>query len=170
MRDLRKHASLEYNELYIEEQNQLNENGILLADSKNRQKRKKRQKKKETGKPEENEQAVAEVSPSSPDPENYNQDNAQFGAAPSASQKDKKNQPQKIEDAGTQTAVQQPTTKNKKKRKKKKKEETLTNEQMNNLDIDELMEFINNKSQKKDESSKPQGSQKRVSSNTKACS
>jgi hypothetical protein len=41
---------------------------------------------------------------------------------------------------------------------------------MNNLDIDELMEFINNKSQKKDDSSKPQGSQKRVSSNTKACS
>merc|ERR1712004_330818 len=29
MRDLRKHALVEYNELYIEEQNQLNEQGVL---------------------------------------------------------------------------------------------------------------------------------------------
>ena len=72
MRDLRKHASLEYNELYIEEQNQLNENGILLADSKNRQKKKKRLKKKEGPKMDQQENASPEPSPPSPDPENYN--------------------------------------------------------------------------------------------------
>ena len=86
MRDLRKHASIEYDELYIEEQNQLQENGILLADSKNRQKKKKRLKKKEKAEQEQ----IPEPSPPSPDPENHNQDNAQVCPAPSASQKDKK--------------------------------------------------------------------------------
>ena len=47
MRDLRKHALVEYNDLYIDEQNQLNAQGSLLADSKNKRKRKKVKKKKD---------------------------------------------------------------------------------------------------------------------------
>ena len=39
---------------------------------------------------------------------------------------------------------------------------------MNNLDIDELMEFINNKSNKKEDAQKPYGSQKKA--NAKTCS
>ena len=46
MRDLRKHALVEYNDLYIDEQNQLNAGGPQLEGSKSKHKRKKRQKKK----------------------------------------------------------------------------------------------------------------------------
>ena len=173
MRDLRKHALVEYNDLYIDEQNQLNAQGSLLADSKSKHKRKKRQKKKKAGAEvpgQDQEQAPEAQQQATLDGTKESMQN-QF-----ASQKSKKSPQENSrvrDDAGTQTTTsqQQPAaSKNKKKRKKKKNaQDTLTNEQMNSLDIDELVEFINNKGSKKEDLQKAaMASSKKVTTNSKS--
>lgn len=71
MRDLRKHALVEYNDLYIDEQNQLNAQGALLADSKSKHKRKKRQKKKKDGVEQGQDQAQQQAPPDAEQESNH---------------------------------------------------------------------------------------------------